>query len=227
MKRRIVELDLFRGIAVILMVMFHGVFDLSYYFGLDIDYSGGLWYYEGKLSALMFIWIAGIASYFSRNPWQRGIRLLLFGMAITAATYFLDRTNYIKFGILHFLGTSYLLSVYFKKISSFMLVLLAAAIFGAGTYFDSITVQNPYLFPLGITAPYFSSLDYYPLIPYFGVFLLGMAFGRSFYAKGYRVFGNLGENFLSLLGKHSLFIYLVHQPVILLFLIIARKAGIL
>ncbi|SHM29296.1 Uncharacterized membrane protein [Caldanaerovirga acetigignens] len=227
MKHRIVELDSFRGIAVFLMVIFHGIFDLSYYFGLNIDYSRGFWYYEGKLSALMFIWIAGISSYFSRNPRQRGIKLFLFSMAITVATYLLDSTNYIRFGILHFLGTSYMLSPCFKKIDSFALVLLALAVLAAGTYFDSLTTQNPYLFPLGITTPYFSSLDYYPLIPYFGVFLLGMAFGRDFYAKGYRIFGEFRENFLSLLGRHSLIIYLIHQPVLLLFLFIARKSGIL
>ncbi|MCG0276295.1 MAG: DUF1624 domain-containing protein, partial [Thermosediminibacteraceae bacterium] len=65
---RIVELDLFRGIAIVLMVIFHAVFDLSYYFGMDIDYTRGFWYYEGKLSALMFMAIAGISSCFSRSP---------------------------------------------------------------------------------------------------------------------------------------------------------------
>ncbi|MCF6096827.1 DUF1624 domain-containing protein [Thermovorax subterraneus] len=227
MKNRIVELDFFRGIAVFLMVIFHGIFDLSYYFGLNIDYSRGFWYYEGKLSALTFICIAGISSYFSRNPRQRGVKLLLLGMAITAATYLLDSTNYIKFGILHFLGTSYFLSPHFKRVDSISLILLASAIIFTGTYFSSLTTQNPFLFPLGITTPYFSSLDYYPLIPYFGVFLMGVYIGRNFYAQGNRIFGGIRENFLSLLGRYSLIIYLTHQPVLLLFFNVARKAGIL
>lgn len=227
MKNRIVELDFFRGIAVFLMVIFHGIFDLSYYFGLNIDYSRGFWYYEGKLSALTFICIAGISSYFSRNPRQRGVKLLLLGMAITAATYLLDSTNYIKFGILHFLGTSYFLSPHFKRVDSISLILLASAIIFTGTYFSSLTTQNPFLFPLGITTPYFSSLDYYPLIPYFGVFLMGVYIGRNFYAQGNRILGGIRENFLSLLGRYSLIIYLTHQPVLLLFFNVARKAGIL
>lgn len=227
MSKRIVELDLFRGIAVVLMVIFHAVFDLAYYFGFEIDYARGFWYYEGRLSAISFMFIAGISSCLSRNPARRGIKLFLFGMGITAVTYFWEKANYIKFGILHFLGTSYLLSVFFKNLNSFLLVLVAALLFAAGTYFDSITTANPYLFPLGITTPYFSSLDYYPLVPYFGVFLLGIAFGKEFYARGHRVFRELGENVFSLLGRHSLFVYLIHQPLILLFLHMARKSGIL
>lgn len=222
---RIVELDLFRGIAIVLMVIFHAVFDLSYYFGMDIDYTRGFWYYEGKLSALMFMAIAGISSCFSRSPVVRGIRLFLLGTALTAITYILDKNNYIKFGILHFLGASYVLSLPFKKMKPSILIIFAAATIVIGTFFNTFTVQNPYLFPLGLTTPSFVSMDYYPLFPYFGIFLLGKAFGKMFYVKGFRIFKDLNENFLSRLGKHSLFIYLVHQPILLLLLFIAKKAG--
>ncbi|TYP53333.1 heparan-alpha-glucosaminide N-acetyltransferase [Thermosediminibacter litoriperuensis] len=225
--KRIVELDYFRGIAIVLMVIFHAVFDLSYYFGIDIDYTRGFWYYEGKLSAIMFIAIAGVSSCFSHRPVLRGVRLFLLGMVLTAATYTLDKTNYIKFGILHFLGSAYTISGPLKRMKLAAVILLGTAAIATGIYFNALAVRNPYLFPFGLTTRSFASLDYYPLLPYFGVFLYGTALGRLFYARGFRLLGGLTDNPLSRLGRHSLFIYLVHQPILLLLLYLAERTGLL
>jgi len=65
--KRIIEIDFFRGIAILLMMIFHTVFNLSYFFGLNLEYARGFWYYEGKLSA-------GLAPTSAKGPQKEGLR---------------------------------------------------------------------------------------------------------------------------------------------------------
>ncbi|KJS18854.1 MAG: hypothetical protein VR72_21100 [Clostridiaceae bacterium BRH_c20a] len=60
------------------MATFHMVFDLNEFVGIDIDYLTGFWYWEGKASALTFIFLAGVRSGFGKNTVKRGIKILLY-----------------------------------------------------------------------------------------------------------------------------------------------------
>lgn len=221
---RIWEIDFFRGIAIILMIIFHTIFDLSYYYGISINYSSGLWYYEGKLAALTFIFLSGICSNLSRNTIKRGIQIFLWGMLLTILTFFIDKSLYIKFGILHFLGISILFSSLFKNMDEKLLLIIGTFIIIVSNYIDKITVNFPYLFPFGLTDQNFASLDYYPIIPYFGVFLYGIVFYKIFYSNGKKLIKkDLKNNPVTYLGRHSLTIYLIHQPVIIFILSIIKK----
>jgi len=88
--------------------------------------------------------------------------------------------------------------------------------------------------PLGIHPHGFYTLDYEPLFPWFGVILIGIAVGVWLYPKGNRRFSLSfwGENvppvlkFFSFLGRHSLFVYLGHQPVILGGLMLIKTIGL-
>jgi len=216
---RIWEIDFFRGIAIILMITFHTIFDLSYYYGMNINYSSGFWYYEGKLSALTFIFLSGICSNLSRNTIKRGIQIFLWGMLLTITTFLINKSLYIKFGILHFLGISILLSPLFKNMNEKLLLIIGTFIIIISNYIDKITVNFPYLFPLGLPDQNFASLDYYPIIPYFGVFLYGILFYKIFYSKGKKLIKkDLKNNPITYLGQHSLTIYLIHQPIIIFIL---------
>lgn len=213
---RIDEIDFFRGIAVILMVIFHIVFDLNFYLGLPVSFSSGFWFYEGKTSALMFIFLAGISVNLSKNALLRGIKIFSLGMLITFITYLIDKSMYVKFGILHFIGLSYLFSYFFKKKDVPFLVATAFLSILIGIYFNSIFVGYKFLFPLGLIYKDFSSLDYYPVFPYLGVFLFGVVFYKTFYAEGKRFLNkNTKQNIINFIGKKSLVIYLIHQPVII------------
>jgi peptidoglycan/LPS O-acetylase OafA/YrhL len=92
--KRIVEIDFFRGIAILLMMIFHTVFNLNYFLGINIEYAKGFWYYEGKLSAIMFMVLAGISSNFSKRTTKRGLKIFALGMLLTAITFLLDREMY-------------------------------------------------------------------------------------------------------------------------------------
>ena len=86
-----------------------------------------------------------------------------------------------------------------------------------GFYIKNFIVSYPWLVFLGLRFENFFTLDYFPLLPWFGVVLLGIYFGKLLYPKGKRRFNiNLENKYLSFLGRHSLIIYLLHQPILIL-----------
>lgn len=214
---RIVEIDGFRGIAIILMIIFHTVFDLAYFYNWPIDYLHGFWYYQGKSSAILFMFVSGISSTLSRRPIVRGLSVFGAGMLITAVTYLYNPAMYIQFGILHLLGLSMLLAPWMKKLSPCLLILTGTALIALGNWCLTLTSVSLWLLPLGIKPADFVSLDYYPLLPWLSVILYGMAAGKLLYAdkKSLLPLGGLSSNILSYLGRHSLLIYLIHQPILL------------
>lgn len=223
-KNRIWEIDFFRGIALLLMIIFHLVFDLNEIYGLPINYTSGVFYYVGKASAILFMLIAGISSSFSRNNVKRGIKIFSLAMGITLATYFFAPDLIIKFGILHFFGVSMMLHPLFKDINKYMLLLLGTLAIIIGNYFSSINTSIEFLFPIGIYSSNFYSSDYYPLFPWFGVFLYGMALSKVLYRGKKSIFNfTLKDNIISFLGRHSLIVYLIHQPLTLLTLSLIMK----
>lgn len=215
-KSRIWEIDLIRFIAIVLMVTFHLVYDLNEFAGVNVEYEFGIWYYIGAISAILFIFISGISSGFSRNTFKRGLKVLGFGMIITIATYFFDSSQYIRFGILHFLGVSMMFFPLLKKINNWLLLIIGVFSFIAGKYIEMITLNTFLLLPFGFMYRGFASMDYYPLFPYISYFILGILCYKLFYYKGKSFFGfNFNINLVQVVGKHSLIIYLLHQPIIL------------
>ena len=75
------------------------------------------------------------------------------------------------------------------------------------------------LFPRGLCYPGFASSDYFPLLPHLGWYMLGTVFGRTVYAdKKTRLPGKAKSwavtRFFCFCGRQSLWIYLIHQPVV-------------
>lgn len=225
--RRIWEIDFLRAIAIILMVIFHIVYDLNEFVGLDIDYLSGFWYWEGKTSALMFIFFAGISSGFSKNTVKRGIKVLIFAMVITLVTYIFFREQYIRFGILHLLGTSMILFPLLKKMNNILLLITAVFIVLAAISIKSTLVDTGLLIPFGVIYRGFATLDYYPISPYLSVFILGILAYKMYYYKGQSIFKFHYKNeYLSMISKNSLAIYLIHQPVLVGMAIVINYLGI-
>jgi uncharacterized membrane protein len=229
--KRFWEIDLIRGVAIILMVIFHLLFDLSEYYFFPIDYSRGIPALIGKMAGTLFIMTAGISSSFSRSNIRRGLRVFGIGMLLTAATYVLDQSMFIKFGILHFLGLAMIMHDLLGKLKTDWLAIIGTVLLVAGYYFSQITISRGFLFPLGLRNPGFSSLDYYPLLPWLGIFMYGMILARVFYQKDHEdreamegqdgikkrptAVGAYRANLLTYMGRHSLIIYLAHQPILI------------
>jgi uncharacterized membrane protein len=232
---RLWEIDCARGIAILMMIVFHTVFDLSFFGIAAVNVATGFWRYFAYSTATLFLVIVGIslvvsnaraAQTLSGLPLAkkfvfRGAGIFALGLLVTLATYLYLHEGFVIFGILHLIGVAVMLSPLFFRFGKGN-ILIGLAIILAG--FCIAGIQGPaYLIPLGLTPPSFSSVDYTPLLPWLGVVLVGMGAGEFLYRGGVRRFGirTLPDLFvipLSFLGRHSLVIYLVHQPVIILLL---------
>lgn len=225
MNKRIWELDAFRGLCLLGMLVVHLVFDIVYLYRI-IPWQYPAWFsFVQEWGGVLFIVLSGICVTLGRHHLRRG--LIVFGCAllVTASTlvvYLLglsDETILIYFGVLHCLGICMLLWGVFRRCPDWLLLVLGAALTAAGLYLKSKTpVDFPWLIPLGIVPPFFFTSDYFPLMPNLGYFLLGAVLGRHLYAKKQTLFPKVNAHspiirFLSLCGRQSLFIYMGHQPI--------------
>ena len=222
--RRYSGIDLLRAAAILLMVAFHLTYDLREFAGVNVDYRAPFWLMVGKMSGFLFIFVSGLCCGLSRAPARRGLKVFLLGLLVTAVTYLTVKEEYVRFGILHFLGVAMILSPLFLKLPSRVLVLLAAVIAALGFWFRTLLATTFLLLPLGLMYPGFDTIDYYPLFPYLGISILGILAYRYFYAEGKTFSGSSYRNRLEnlpapklaqWLSRNSLRIYLVHQPIFL------------
>jgi uncharacterized membrane protein len=221
---RIWEIDFLRGVSIILMVGYHLLYDLGEFRGLDkflifttdIDRPG--WVIAQSFFAALFVVLSGISGTLTRSNIRRGLRLLAVSLAVTAVTYIIDPSQAIWFGILQCLGVSILVyGAAFQKTGPAACAAWGALVLGLGSFLPAVkkalAVRFDWLLPLGLHSPTFSSFDYFPLIPWFGVFLIGAALGKSVYASRRSLLPwRLPVTFVNIAGRHSLLIYIVHQP---------------
>lgn len=225
MNKRIWELDAFRGLCVLGMIVVHLVYDLVYQYGI-LHWEYPIWFsFVQNWGGILFILLSGICVTLGRHHVKRGLIVFGCGLLVTLATGFMwligfDKSILIYFGVLHCLGVCMLLWAVFRKLPDRALIALGVAMIAAGLYLDHVTlVDFPYLMPLGLVYPGFVSSDYFPLLPNLGYFLLGAVVGRRCYAKRESLLPRVNDQnpiirFLSFCGRQSLWIYLGHQPVL-------------
>jgi uncharacterized membrane protein len=222
-KQRIKEIDFVRGIAIILMIIFHLIVDLKDFFSYHLEYLQGFWYIEGKCSAILFIFLCGISSTLSHSSTRHGIKIFTWAMILTTITYFYNPDFYIRFGILHLLGISLLSASVLGRLPRVWLLLLSVTSIIIGLFFVQRYTSSPYLFPLGLQTNTFASLDYYPLFPWCGIFVAGILAGRIVYAPRQPIVSKHLPKPITWLGQHSLAIYLIHQPILLSLLYVLHQ----
>lgn len=227
-KERIQVIDFIKGIDIVFMVLFNYSVTLDY-FELIPKPSNYLYQYILPISiASIFIFMSGVNSYISyekhkekitRKYFIRGIKLLFFAALITLFSYVFVPQYTIFFGILHLFAVSSFLIPFFIKYNKLNLI-AGLSIILSGVYLWQQTFNFSYLFWLGFVPENLSTFDYFPLIPWFGVILLGVYYGRSIINKtaNIRFKGQISSIF-TFLGKHSLTVYLIHQPSLILLLI--------
>ncbi|AET70637.1 putative membrane protein [Desulfosporosinus orientis DSM 765] len=218
------EIDVLRALAIILMVLFHFVYDLREFAAININYESPLWFVIGKASALIFIFISGLASGLSRSPVRRGLIVFLLGMVVSVVTYLALADMYVRFGILHFLGVAMILFPLLNTLSSPLLLILSGLAALLGFLLNKIVLRTSLLIPFGVIYKNFSTVDYYPLFPYISVTILGILAYRHYYARRDKRLFKLEVRSKSIrwLSRHSLAIYLVHQPILLLIILGVR-----
>lgn len=215
-RQRVPEIDGLRVLAIFMMILYHFAYDLSVYGNRSIDYKHGPLACIGKVSGILFIVVSGISCGLSRNNRKRGVVVFGYGMLLTLITYLIAANDYIRFGILHFLGTAILIHSFLSRYSNVILILSAAGSFLLGIFSRIIITDNTFLLVFGIVPPCFTSMDYYPIFPYIAYFIVGMLIYRShLFPRDRRM--KIGSSFgwLEQISKNSLWIYLLHQPVLL------------
>ena len=225
--QRIWEIDFLRGLAIILMVCYHLLFDLGEFVGIErflgwsTDLTTRAWMIAQYFFAGLFVVLSGTSSTLSRNNIRRGLRLLAVSILVSAATYLFDPASAVYFGILQCLAVSMLVyGAAFQKAGPVACAAWGAVVIGLGAALpaakQALAVRSDWLMPFGITGPSFSSFDYFPLIPWLGIFLVGAALGKTVYASKRSLLPwSLPRTFVNFAGRHSLLIYIVHQPVIM------------
>ena len=221
------------------MIIYHLLYDLSTFGSLSIVLREGFWHYLQIATASTFLTVAGVSLTLSYHRLQakrvkphflkylkRGLTLLAWGMVITVFTYLTLGEWYVRFGILHCIGTSVILGYSFLAIPTEIPALFAGIFsLGFGLWLQRQTFSFSAFLVLGFIPTHFRTVDYFPLFPWFGVFLLGIALGKRLYTDYKRNFPFPDWSkaplirFIGFLGKHSLTIYLLHQPIIIALLV--------
>lgn len=230
--RRFWEVDVARGVAIVMVAIYHLVYDLDFFGGYPVTSTSGFWAIFADTSAFVFVFLVGLSLPLSAGRsgearfgkfLRRGLRIFGYGMAITLI-FLVLQVGYVIFGILHLIGLSIVLAYPFLRLRLASLA-LGTLIIASGLYVGAMDlslagVGGVLLSPLGISPEGLLMPDYRPLLPWFGVVLLGIAVGNLLYAgrKPSRS-APVPVRPLAFLGRHTLFIYLVHQPVLIAILV--------
>jgi uncharacterized membrane protein len=235
------EVDAARGIAIIMMIVYHCTYDLDTLGGYHIQSTTGYLALFADVTAGLFLFLVGISLAISRTRtsltgWRlfgkylaRGLRILAYGMVLTIIFLALGM-GVVAFGILHLIGFSIILAYPFLSLRLTNLV-LGTVIFVAGQYVlaQDLYSQSFWLLPFGVVPEGVMMPDYRPLLPWFGVVLIGLFFGNVVYGGRPAVPEDkapvLARPLLPL-GRNSLFIYLVHQPIIIALLAATGIVGL-
>ena len=214
MSKRIWELDALRGICLLGMVGIHLLYDLNISLPLPLKLLQ-------EWGGCAFLLLSGVCVTLGHRPIRRGLLVLGSGMVCTLVTWGMYALNFaedgsvIWFGVLHCLGVCMLLWPLFHRISLKYLGLWGGIAIAFGFVLKNLLLSTPLLVPLGIRFPGFASADYFPLLPNLGFFLLGAVVGKTFYRKKESLFPYARPlRFLCFCGRHSLIIYLLHQPIL-------------
>jgi uncharacterized membrane protein len=226
------EIDALRGVAILLMSAFHLMWDLVFFGIVNVNMGRDPWPRFSQIIATMFLSLAGISLVISysrtgrtqgfRKYLLRGLKIFGFGMVITLITYLFIRSQFVVFGILHLIGFSVAAAYPFLPCRrGWFSLVVGVALVVVGQYINRRATFSPWLIWLGINQYGRSMADWYPVLPWYGLVLVGVFAGHALYPGGRRRFalpdwsGVPVIRELSFLGRHSLLFYLVHQPVLI------------
>lgn len=244
MNQRFLELDVWRGLAVIGMVIFHFIFFLDYLKIQPFFYNQGGWLLLARFVQWSFLLLVGIGlqlSYqrtllagkgkaiFLLKNLRRSLVILFCALLVTASTGIVVPQEYIRFGILHLIATSSLLLAFIVDLPVLALVFSAFFYFGS-FWVSTMMITTPWLIPFGFSMPGFRSLDYFSIFPWMGIPALGIFLGSLLFRHAQRTYRDMSQiissqpmKALAAIGMYSLFIYMLHIP--LLFFVISFLFG--
>lgn len=230
--RRRHGLDTIRGLALISMMLYHASWDMVYLFGADWDWyhSTGAYVWQ-QITCWTFILLSGYCFHLGRHRVRRGLMAFGGGVVVTLVTLITMPDAPALFGVLTFLGSAMLLTVpldrLFSKIPEMLGLVLSLGLFllfrevnGGYLGFERFRIlalpeglyANLFTAYLGFPPAGFSSSDYFSLLPWIFLFWTGYFLHRLWPGEFRRKLPRIPV--VTAMGRHSLVIYLLHQPII-------------
>jgi len=230
---RLAGIDALRGAAIVAMIAYHFCFDLRYFGVLNADFEqSSFWLTARSLILSSFLLLAGVSlvlatrnnSSTARFRRQVGV-IALCAVAVSAGSYALFPNTFIWFGVLHAIAVSLVLARPLVGHPALALV-LGVAVIVAGVGFAHSSFNRLPWAAIGFVTVKPATEDYVPLFPWTGVLLLGIALGHTLGRDAARGFVNAQRwpAWLAFLGRHSLAVYMLHQPLLVGTLWLVLKA---
>jgi uncharacterized membrane protein len=225
--KRIITIDVVRGIALLAMASYHFTWDLENFHYTDPGLTAfGWWKIYARCIASTFLFLVGVSLFLAHGKqirwngfWKRFAMVAVAALAISAVTWFVTPDSFIFFGILHEIALASLLGLAFLRLPALLTLVVAAIVIAAPFYLKSEIFDHPALWWVGLSATSPRSNDYVPVFPWFGAVLLGIAAAKLASTSGVLTrLANLTPgrwaNPLVFIGRHSLAFYLIHQPLL-------------
>ncbi|MBQ8822257.1 MAG: DUF1624 domain-containing protein [Lachnospiraceae bacterium] len=214
-------LDTYRGFVLIHMIAFHFLYDIFMVFSVDTS-----WYFRPgnriwqQFICWSFILLSGwVWPYGASKALKRGLFINLCGLIITVVTAVFMPGELVIFGVLNFLGCAILLMLPLEKLLRHIPAFLGFAVFFALflLFYNcndwNIGVESILLIPIGFPTKGFYSSDYFSILPWFFLYVTGYYLGRILEnTKGFLRICNVKIPVLDIIGRKSIWIYLLHQP---------------
>jgi uncharacterized membrane protein len=213
------------------MVVYHFSFDLNYFGWIQQDFNHDVvWLSFRALIVTLFLFAVGVSLQFAhaapdaqRRFWQRFVRIAGCAALVSLGSYLMFPQTFIYFGILHFIALASLLAWPLVNAGAWNLLVGVAAL-AIGNGVQHPVFDQPFLHWLGLMTHKPHTEDYVPLLPWFGVVTLGVYAGAQLARHPIARLDAASPRAVAWLGRHSLLIYMLHQPLLIGVLWLARNA---
>ena len=235
LKNRYNLIDALRGFMLVNMIVYHFLYDVFMVYGADSKWAfiTPVIVWE-RYICISFIMISGVCLHFSSHPYRRGIIVNLCGLLITVVTYFAIPEQAVWFGVLNLIGCSMMITAalrrFLDKINPYLgaviSILCFAVFYGVPMRYigffgiklfslPDFFYQFKYVAFIGFPDSGFRSSDYFPIITWIFVYIFGYFLWRIIKLYKKEDFFRRRVYVLDFMGRHSLIIYMLHQPVLM------------
>jgi uncharacterized membrane protein len=236
---RLALVDVLRGFAVAQMIVYHFIYDLNYYGWLKLSMlTDQPWVGWRTAIVTQFVLLVGVGLVLRtsfkpglRDFWRRWSQIATAALLVSVGSAAVFGPRFIWFGILHFVAAALILARPFVRIGHWN-VAIGLTVIAFGLLYANPVFNDTPANIIGLVTFKPKTEDYVPLLPWLGVVLLGVGLGSVWQQRDWsippalRLLNDRPPRILLLLGTWALTVYLVHQPVLMGALWLARRIGL-